>query len=153
HHQLAAARGRRPMHAPQRLPLLVLAHAMELEAHRPAQQKAATVVRARSSVEEGPLELDEIGIDDERLILLKGELRLGQTERTGDREAHSLEAVPPAWHRGELVPARRNAPPAAAKLDVVLAEPADALPGDDARQRSCRVPRQPEVDRDVPSLD
>ena len=39
HHQLAPPRRRRPVHAPQRLALLVLAHRVEVEAGRPPQEE------------------------------------------------------------------------------------------------------------------
>ena len=43
HHEPAAAGGRRPVHAPQRLALLVLPHRVEVEAGRPPQEQPPAV--------------------------------------------------------------------------------------------------------------
>ena len=42
---MAALRSRRPVHAPERLPLLVVAHTVEIEARRSPEQKAAAFVK------------------------------------------------------------------------------------------------------------
>ena len=74
------------MDAPQGLALLVVADAVQLESARRPQQEPTAVVRAGAAVEEEPLELDEPRIDDERLLLLDRERRLGEAERVGDRK-------------------------------------------------------------------
>jgi hypothetical protein len=56
--------------APQRLSLLVVANAVELEADGPPQQQPPAVLGAGTAVEEEPLDLDEARIDDERLPFL-----------------------------------------------------------------------------------
>ena len=56
------------MDAPQRLSLLVVADAVEVEADRPPQQEPPAVLGAGAAVEEEPLELDQARVDDERLL-------------------------------------------------------------------------------------
>ena len=121
------------MDAPQRLALLVVADAVEVEADRPPQQKPPAVLGAGAAVEEEPLELDEARVDDERPPLLERQPRLRETERVGDRQPDRLEAVASSRHVVEAVGAPVPAPAVRHQLDVPFAEPTDALVGDDAR--------------------
>ncbi len=57
HHQLAAARRRLPVHLPERLPLLVLAHRVEVEARRATQQQPPAVLGVGAALGEEPVEL------------------------------------------------------------------------------------------------
>ncbi len=56
HHQLPAVGGRAPVHLAQRLALLVLAHAVQLEPGRPAEQQPPSLLRVRAALGEQPLE-------------------------------------------------------------------------------------------------
>ena len=138
HHQRAAARGRRPVDAPQRLSLLVVADAVEVEADGPPQQEPPAVLGAGAAVEEEPLELDEARVDDERLPVVERHPRFREPERVGDREADRLEAVASSRHVVEAV----GALVAAAAVAAAARPPAlRAARRARARRRSAAVPR------------
>ena len=83
-HQVPAPRRGRPVHAPQRLSLLVVAHRVEVEAGRPAEEKPAPFERARAGVREERVEVDEPRVDEHRLAC--GQRDLGSARgRTGLR--------------------------------------------------------------------
>jgi hypothetical protein len=60
HHQLAPPRGRPPVHLPQRLALLVLADAVQVEPGRPPQDDV-TARHRHAQLREDALELDQRG--------------------------------------------------------------------------------------------
>src|SRR5580765_7888112 len=62
-HQLAAARGRRPVHTPQGFALRIFAHAVELDAAVPAQEQSLSVMRAGAGLAEERPEAHEPRID------------------------------------------------------------------------------------------
>ena len=91
------------MDAAQRLSLLVVADAVEVEADGAPQQELPAVLGAGTPVEEDPVELHQARIDDERLLLLERLVGGGEPERVGDRQADRLEAVASSRHAGEAV--------------------------------------------------
>src|SRR5262249_12866963 len=98
HHERAAPRGRGPVDTSQRLALLVVADAVELEADGTPKEEPPAVLGACAAVEEDSVELDEARIDDERLLLLEREARLGEAKRIRDREPNRREGVPASRH-------------------------------------------------------
>src|SRR6478735_7589730 len=64
-HQLATARGRRPVHAAQRFALRVLAHTVQLDAAVPAQEQTLSVVRASPGLAEERPQVNEPRIDEQ----------------------------------------------------------------------------------------
>ena len=64
HHQLLAARGRAPVHAPQRLAVLVVAHGVQVEAGAARQQVAPDMPFGPAALREQPVEL--VGSADRR---------------------------------------------------------------------------------------
>ena len=81
HHQLAAPRRRRPVHPAQRLALLVLAHAVQLEPRIAPQQQAATVVGAVARLRKERTEPDKLWIHEQRSRLRQRHDRLLEGER------------------------------------------------------------------------
>ena len=59
HHQLAAPRGRRPVHGPQRLALHVVAHAVRIEPARAPQGGSAASLPPPAGVREEALQLGD----------------------------------------------------------------------------------------------
>ena len=82
HHQLAPPRGRRPVHLPERLAPLVLAHRVQVEARRAPEQQPPAVLGVRAALGEQPVERDEARVDDERAAGGELHLRRGRG-RTG----------------------------------------------------------------------
>ena len=64
-HQLAAARGRRPVHTAQGFALRVFAHAVQLDAAVPAQEQSLSVMRAGAGLAEERPEVHEPRIDEQ----------------------------------------------------------------------------------------
>ena len=85
HHQVPAPGRRRPVHTPKRLSLLVVAHRMEVEARRPAQQQPAPFERTRSGVGEERVEVDEAWVDEDGLAGRKRDLDPLEAERVLER--------------------------------------------------------------------
>ncbi len=153
HHELAAPRRRAPVHLAQRLAPLVLAHAVQLEACRPAEEEPAAVLCVRTSLGEEPFQRDQARVDDKRLRLPLDELAARQRERILDREPHGLECVAPARDALELV-AGAEAPAAERpELDPTLSETAGALVCDERRRWNGRGGDDLELDPDVVALD
>ena len=153
HHQVPAARRRRPVHAAQRFALLVVANAVQLEPGWAPEQQTAPVVQSRSPLREEPVELDEPRVDDERLRLLDLELAAREAEGILDREADRLEAVAPARQRPQLVAAGVAPPAHRVQLDRPLAEAAQVLARDERRRRQLARPLDDEIEADVLALD
>src|SRR5205807_10549986 len=130
-HQLAATRGGAPVHLAQRLAVLVLAHAVQLEAARAAQEQPAAVVRVRARLGEESVELDEARVDEERAAAGKLHLRPLEPERVLEERARLAERVAPARQRPQHV-AAEEALVAAAERDAALAEPSHLV--DEARR-------------------
>ena len=95
-HELAAAGGRPPVHLPQRLALLVLAHAVQVESGSPAQQHLSSGLRRGTAVGEEPVELDEPRVDEHRTWGGQPDLELVKAERVLDHSRGVLEDIPPA---------------------------------------------------------
>ena len=143
-HQLAAPRGRPPVHLPQRLSLLVLAHRVEVEAGRAAQQQPPPVLRVRAALREEPVERDEPRVDEQGAA--RGQVDLGarEPERILDRRPRLLDGVPPPRHPLEHVGAavhRAGTP----QRGLSLAEPGELLGDDDRRRRHARLGRASSV--------
>ena len=96
HHQLSPPRRRRPVHPAQRLALLVLAHAVKLEAAVPAEQQAPPVLRALAGFGKERAELHQPRIDEQRTWRRQPDDRALETERVGELRPHVGELVPPA---------------------------------------------------------
>ena len=141
------------MDAAQRLSLLVVADAVEVEADGPPQQELPAVLGPGAAVEAEPLELHETRIDHQRLLVLERQAGLRQPERVRDRQADRLEAVPPSRHSAEAVGAPVASPAVRSKLDLLLTQPSDVLVGDDGRQRHAGLPREDELDPHVVPLE
>ena len=77
-HDLAAAGGRGPVDAAQRLAPLVLPHAVEVESRRPAQEQPPSLRRPRPGLREEPVDVDEPRVDEDRA--LRGQLDLDPFE-------------------------------------------------------------------------
>ncbi len=103
HHQLTAPRGRPPVHLPQRLALLVLAHRVEVEPRRTPQQQPAAVLRVRPALGEEPIERDEPRIDEQRAARDEIDLGVRQPEGVVDRRFRLLDDVASARHLLEHV--------------------------------------------------
>ena len=150
---VAAARGGRPVDTPQRLSLLVVADAVELEADRPPQQEPPPVLGAGATVEEEALEVGEAGVDDERLLLLQRQRRLGEAERVCDRQADRREAMTPARHVAEPVGAHMATASLRPQLELLFPQAPDPLMGHDLRKRHSGLALEHELDRGVVSLE
>src|SRR5207253_2276312 len=124
HHQRTTACGGGPVDAPQRLPLLVVADAVDLEADGPPQQEPAPVLGAGAAVEENPLEVDQPWVDDERLLLVERKCGLRETERIGEGQLHRCEAVASARDVENEVGAGMAATAPGPELDRLLPQPA-----------------------------
>src|SRR5262249_50097374 len=142
-------RCRGPVDAPQRLALLVVPDTVEVEADGPPEQKPSAVLGARPTLEEEPFELDEVWVDDERLLLVERHPLLREAEGIADREAHRLEGVVSSWNVVEPVGAPVTAPLVRPKLDDLLPDPPDPLMGSDVRQRHPGLALKLELDPDV----
>ena len=136
-HQLAAPRGRAPVHLPQRLSLLVLADGVEVEAGWAAQQQPPPVLRVGAALREEPVERDEPRVDEQRAARGQVDLDAREPERVVDRRPRLLDDVPPSRHPFEHVgaPMDRAGTP---EWRLSYAEPGDLL-GDDDRRRAARA--------------
>ncbi len=103
HHQLSALRSRPPVHLAKRLALLVLAHAVQIEAGSPAEQHPAAALAQAGILREEALEVDEPRVDEERRLASELGLGAGQPEGILEDRPHGLEAVAAAGHAGENV--------------------------------------------------
>ena len=104
-HQVAAPGRRRPVHAPQRLALLVVADAVEVEAARPPQQQPPPLRRPRTGLGEEPVDVDEPRVDEDRRP--RGELDVDALEAEGvlDDDLGLLDRIAAARHAPEQVAA------------------------------------------------
>src|SRR5512132_815812 len=66
HHQVPALGRGGPVNAPERLALLVVPDAVEVEAGRTAEKQAPALDRTRTGVREEAVELDEPWVDENR---------------------------------------------------------------------------------------
>ena len=99
HHQLAALRGRPPVHLAQRLALLVLADAVQVEPGRPPQHDV-TAGKCHAELREDALELDEARIDEERRLRAEVLLRVREPERVLEHGPNRVESVAAARYLG-----------------------------------------------------
>jgi hypothetical protein len=129
HHQPAALRGGRPVDAPERLALLVLAHAVEVEARRAAQQEPAALRRARPCIGEEPVHVDQTGVDEDRGGSWELDRDALEAERVLDHDLGFLDRVAPARDAPKHV-APAQAPVTAHERRLPLPEAGDALPED-----------------------
>ena len=97
------------MHAPQRLSLLVVAHAVEVEAGRPAEQEPASFERARAGVGEERVEVDEPRVDEHRLACRERDLDPLEPERVLEHGLRGLDRIAAARDRVEDVRATQAA--------------------------------------------
>ena len=152
HHQLPAAGGRAPVHLPQRLAVHVLAHAVQLEAARPAQEQLPAVDRVRAGLGEQAVELDEARVDEERAAARELHLGLLQPERVLEERARLAERVAPARQRAQHV-AAEEPPVAAAEGHAALAEPAHLVDEDDRDRQHAPLRLELEMDAQVLALE
>ena len=99
----------RPVHAPKRLSLLVVAHRVEVEAGRPAEEKPAPFERARPGVREERIEVDEPRVDEHGLARGQRDLDLLEAERVLEHRLRGLDRIPAARDRVEDVRATQAA--------------------------------------------
>ena len=148
-HQLRAPRGRAPVHLAQRVAVLVVAHAVQVEARRPPQQQPPPVVRAGAALREEPVELDQARVDEQRAGRLERLLDPLEAERVLDHRDRALELVAAARQPLEHVagvPGRADRRGELAELPDPLAQrPArghePALRGEPDRRPRRRRPR------------
>ena len=86
-HQLAPAGGGRPVHLAQRLALLVLAHAVQVEAGRTPHREAPALVRL-DPLGEDAFQLDQARVDEERAVGRQRLLDPLQAEGVVEDRAH-----------------------------------------------------------------
>ena len=117
-HQLVSARGGGPVHAAERLAALVLAHAVELEAGRAAEQDSSGPVRPKAALAEEDVEAGQARIDDQRRGVAERLDPLRKAERILDDGAGPGESVSAAGdtarggtRRGGTVRPGRPRPP------------------------------------------
>src|SRR5205814_1262979 len=91
------------VHLAQRLAVLVLAHAVQLEAARPTQEQLPAVDRVRARLGEQAVELDEARIDEKRPAARQLHLRPLEAERVLEERARLAERVAPARQSAEDV--------------------------------------------------
>src|SRR5512133_1609011 len=143
-HQLATLRGRAPVHLAQRLALLVVADAMQIEATRAAQQQASSVLSVGSALREEAVELDQAWVDEQGPG--SGERDLGPLEPECVLEhcADVEEEVAPAAHSWERV-----TPVPRVERRPALAESGHVLDEHERRRRQVCTVLEPELDVDV----
>ncbi len=105
-HQARALGGRAPMDAAQRFALLVVAHAVQVEAARLAHQQPPALGKGRTDAREEAVELDQPRVDENRGGGVQVDLRAGQAERVLEHRGHLLELVAAAGERDKQVVAR-----------------------------------------------
>jgi len=124
HHQLAPARGRRPVHRAQRLPLDVLPDAVRLEPARPAHVCPASAFAPGAALGEQRSYLRHAWPDEHGRAWGNLPLDRHDAERVTGEEPPRTEPVPPAWN----VVDDQLRPAAALDRDRDLPERADGLP-------------------------
>ena len=114
------------MHPAQRLALLVLADAVEVEAGRAPEQEPAAVLGVRAALGEEPVERDEPRVDEQRASRVELDVHAREPERVVDRRARLLDDVAAARHALEHVRAavagagaRRASSPASPRRAIV----------------------------------
>ena len=138
HHELPASRARRPVHAPERLTLLVLAHGVEVEACGSTQENSASVPRRAPGIREQPVERRQARSHDDRHVLGQHSRRDGdEAEEVAEDDSRIGELENAARQRPEIDPAFRQ-PTVPMHPARACAEPAD---GQSNRQRAERHPR------------
>ena len=133
------------MHPAQRLALLVLAHAVQLETGVAAQQHATAIVRGRAGLGEERPELDEPGVDEQRARRGQRDDRALQRERIGQLRANVLERVAPARHMLEDVPHAEAASAAPEQMPLLTERPHTFFQRHRGRQH---LPRRTKLDDD-----
>ena len=93
------------MHLAQGLPPLVVPHAVQVEAARPAEQQPPAVLGIGSTLGEEPLELDQARVDEQRPGSGKRDFGALKAERVFQHGPDVEEDVAPAAHAGERVAA------------------------------------------------
>ena len=110
HHELAAARARRPVHTAQRLALLVLAHRVEVEAGGATQEYPASVPGGPTGIREEAVERGKTRSHDERRGIAQHAGRNGdEAEEIADDDPRIGELVDAAWQRSQRDSALRQA--------------------------------------------
>ena len=125
-HELPATCGRGPMNSAERLPLLVLADGVELEPGRAAHEQPAAARRAGARVREEALEIDEAGIDEQRLTPRKRHLDALEPEGVLDHDLGRLDRIPPSRDVVEDV-ATTQTPSVPGEHGLARADPRDPL--------------------------
>ena len=136
------------MDAAERLPLLVVAHAVEVEAGRPPHQEPAPLGGARSGFREQPVHVDEPRIDEDRRARRKLDRGPLEPERVLDHDLGLLGRIAPARNPPKDVAAAKAAV-AADERGLPLAETGDPLAQDERARRRGPVDVQLELHRDV----
>ena len=132
--------------------MLVLPHAVQLEAARPAEQEPAAVGRVGAGLGEQALELDEPRVDEERAASsFERHLRALQPEWVLDHRPRTLERIAAARQRAQDV-TRVEATLAAPKRRPPLAQPADVLDHDHRGRRHAALVLEHEVDAEIVAL-
>ncbi len=145
HHQLAAPGGRGPVDASQRLALLVLADAVQLEPGGPAHDQLPPAGGAAARVREDRLEVDEPRVDEQRGRARERNLDALEAERILEDDRRGRDRVAPARHGRDDVAAREPAG-RAAQHGLLLAEPRDRLARDERKRRDPALDVQLEPD-------
>src|SRR5439155_9010818 len=125
-HQLATPRGRGPVHAAQRLALLVLTHAVKLEPARPPQLESPSVVRADARLREEAAQPLQPWIHEQSTGSRERDRYTLEPERVAELGAHLLEGVAPAGDALQDV-ASAEVPAVAPQGVALLTESTDAL--------------------------
>ena len=124
-HELSATGARRPVHAAQRLALLVLADRVEVESGGTPQEQPPSVAADDAGVAEEAVERDEPGPDDERRPLERDRRLDGrEAEEIADHDLSCIDRMDPARHAPEVELGREDAP-MAPKAQRPRSEPAD----------------------------
>jgi hypothetical protein len=145
HHQLPALGGGRPVDAAQRLALLVLPDAVQVEPGRPAHEQAPPFGRARPGLREEAVEVDEARVDEDRRAGRKVDGHALEAERVLDHDLGLLHRVAAARHAPQRV-ATAEAAVTADERRLALAQPGDALAQDERARRDDAL--LVELDRD-----
>ena len=114
------------MHLAKRLALLILAHAVQIEAGGPAEQHPAAALAQAGILREQAVEVDEPWVDEERRLASEVGLCACQPERILEHRPHGFEAVAAAGYACEDV-AREERSSLPREPNTSLAEPPGML--------------------------
>ena len=109
HHQVAAPGGRRPVDAAERLALLVVADAVEVEARRTAQEQPTPLRCPRPRLGEEPVDVHEPRIDENRRTRRQLDGDPLEAERILDHDLGLLDRIAAARHPAQHVAAAQAA--------------------------------------------